>query len=110
MNKRLQADTKKNQKNQEQICCPSHNAGPPPHLALAIAPARNQVSRDELIPCQANIESTLLLNISTSYIEVQRTEKSGIFLWKSFDPRLGVSQVSGRFVRLIQINNFGLSK
>ena len=48
---------------------PTHNAGPPPHLALAIAPARNQVLRDELIPCRANIESSLLLNISTSYIE-----------------------------------------
>ena len=36
---------------------------------LPIAPARNQVLRDELIPRQAIIESSLLLNISTSYIE-----------------------------------------
>jgi len=34
-------DTKKNQKNQEPNMLPARNAGPPPHLAQAIAPARN---------------------------------------------------------------------
>jgi hypothetical protein len=75
--KRLRAGRYKKEPKKSRAKYAAHrtNAGPPPHLALAIAPARNQVLRDELIPCQANIESSLLLNISTSYIEENTENK-----------------------------------
>ena len=44
----------------------------PGHPRIWLGPTRrhgNKFLRDELSACQANIESSLLLNISTSYIE-----------------------------------------
>jgi hypothetical protein len=41
-------DTKRNQKNQEPNMLPARNAGPPPHLARANAPAENLVLHKKL--------------------------------------------------------------